>query len=88
MQWPNTVTNNTIGFYISYNAHDTGIYGCDTTAIVIGDMEKFYILNGNHFEALKDRSLEYCLEYFELNVTQANKRSEHDINVSELIKKK
>lgn len=40
------------GWYVSYNNCDTGVYGCDTTAIVIGQMEKFLVLNGNHCEPI------------------------------------
>lgn len=53
------------GYYISYNAVDSRIYGDVTTAIVVGDAEKFYVLLGNHREALTKMScLEDCLTYF------------------------
>ncbi len=39
------------GFYVSYNAKDISIYGTDTTALVIGQMQAFYILDGNHMAA-------------------------------------
>lgn len=55
------------GFYISYNNADIDIYGEATTAIVIGQMEKFYILRGNHqqqYAKLMDKGLEACLLYF------------------------
>lgn len=34
--------------YISFNFADQHIYGDITTAIVIGQMQRFYILNGDH----------------------------------------
>lgn len=50
--------------YVSYNFADRSIYGSDTTAIVIGQMQRFYILNGNHVEALKGKDFTQCMEYF------------------------
>lgn len=79
---PLHVPNDTIhgeGFYISYNAHDSGIYGSDTTALVVGQMEAFYILNGDHMGEYFRRigaGFEACLEYFEENIEQINKYSE------------
>lgn len=57
------------GWYISYNNHDYDTYGCDTTAIVLGQMQKFFILNGDHCEKLLDAvkvkdPLESALAYF------------------------
>lgn len=36
------------GFYVSYNSHDRDSYGDVTTALVLGQMQKFFILNGDH----------------------------------------
>ncbi|ABQ28941.1 hypothetical protein [Acidiphilium cryptum] len=44
---PNLILNGN-GFYVSYNDFDRGIYGGDTTALVLGQMERFFILNGDH----------------------------------------
>lgn len=80
--FPVTVPNSTIdggGFYISYNDHDTSIYGSDTTALVLGQMEKFYILNGDHrakYEKLIESGFDACMEYFKANIHLINKRSE------------
>ena len=67
------------GFYVSYNSHDIAVYGDVTTALVIGQMQKFHILNGNHKEEyakiIKD-GYEKCLEYFKKNITQINKYSD------------
>jgi len=66
------------GFYVSYNGHDTAIYGDVTTALVRGQMEAFYILNGDHmrrYAELIDAGLEACMEYFGENIDQINKRS-------------
>jgi hypothetical protein len=75
-------------FYISFNDTDIGTYGDDTTAIVIGVMERFYILNGDHSKALneaaKSGGLQHCLDYFFANVAQANKLSEHNLTPEQL----
>lgn len=36
------------GFYVSYNDYDRVFYGGVITALVLGQMEVFLILNGNH----------------------------------------
>lgn len=63
------------GFYISYNNHDVDIYGSDTTALVLGQMEEFLILNGNHIEGYRKLSglpfSEY-LKYFRKNEKYMN----------------
>lgn len=67
------------GFYVSYNSYDIGIYGDVTTALVLGQMQKFYILNGNHSEEYKKiikDGFEKCLEYFNKNISQINKYSD------------
>ncbi len=67
------------GFYVSYNDRDTHVYGCDTTALVVGQMERFYILNGDHrtqYAALVGAGLHACLAYFEDHLHQANHRSD------------
>jgi len=61
-------------FYISY-CWRTSDYGCVTTAIVIGQMKHFYILNGDHREHYSD-NLEQCLEYFKQNDDLRNKYSD------------
>jgi len=61
------------GFYISYNDHDIDTYGCKTTAFVIGQMEGFLILNGDHREAysvLIPLGFDACLAYFMANVAK------------------
>lgn len=68
------------GFYVSYNVVDRRIYGCDTTALVLGQMERFYILNGDHREAysrLIGKGFNECLDYFMNNIKAANEYSEH-----------
>lgn len=87
---PNTVTKPKTGnrdeFYISYNNRDIADYGCDTTALVYGQMLEFYILNGDHQAAYKpliEKGWEVCLEYFKQNAGQMNKLSDipgvHDV---------
>lgn len=75
---PNTTIDGS-GFYISYNDHDTGIYGSDTTALVLGQMEKFYILKGDHraqYLPLIDQGFDACLAYFKANAQDVHKHSD------------
>lgn len=75
---PNRVTQ-AAGFYVSYNDHDTSIYGSDTTALVLGQMERFYILKGDHRQAyakLIPCGFEACLSYFKCNFDQAHPYSD------------
>lgn len=67
------------GFYISYNSRDTNIYRSDTTALVLGQMQKFYILNGNHAEAYKKiarEGFQKCMEYFLEHAEKVNNYSD------------
>lgn len=67
------------GFYISYNNHDIDIYGDVTTALVVGQMEKFYILNGDHSEKYKKlikEGFEKCFEYYKDNIKYTNRHSD------------
>lgn len=68
------------GFYVSYNSHDRDSYGDVTTALVLGQMEKFFILNGDHragyTAAAAEGGFEKCLEYFKKNPGLVNKYSE------------
>ena len=75
---PNTIIDGT-GFYVSYNDHDIGIYGTDTTALVAGQMEKFYILKGDHraqYQPLIAKGFDACLAYFKENVRDAHEYSD------------
>jgi len=72
------------GFHVSYNDIDTdeSLYGCPTTALVFGQMQAFYILNGNHLEEyakLISEGFDACLAYFNENIDQINKRSDKPI---------
>ena len=67
------------GFYVSYNAHDFSVYGSDTTALVVGQMQKFYILNGDHRESYSifvKQGFEACLSYFKAHISEINKFSD------------
>ncbi len=66
---PNTVKE-CEGFYVSHNSQDTAVYGCETTALVLGQMERFFILKGDHrrqYEARITLGLNACLDYFRTN---------------------
>ena len=67
-------------YYISYNSSSSG-YGTDTTAIVIGDdIGVYLVLCGNHkeqYEAIQDKTLQNCIDYFIDNIDQAHKFSDH-----------
>lgn len=56
------------GFHISYNSRDVNIYGDVTTALVLGQTQKSYILNGDHRKQYKEiiqQGFEACLAYYE-----------------------
>lgn len=75
---PNTVAYGE-GFYVSYNDHDLGIYGCDTTALVWGQMQKFYILKGDHraqYAPFIGRGFDACLAYYKANLQDAHDHSD------------
>lgn len=65
-------------FYISYNNRDIGVYGSETTALVIGNMEKFLVLDGNHAKAYLEfrEDLHACIDYFKRNISLVNKFSD------------
>lgn len=70
------------GFYISFNKYDSHIYGDVTTALVVGQGEKFYILNGDHREnyfPLISLGFDACFEYFKSNSDKINKYSDKEI---------
>jgi len=60
-------------WYISYNNHDHASYGCDTTALVLGQGEYFLILKGDHrsefqeivstHKLMEGTRLRRCLKY-------------------------
>lgn len=69
---PNRVDNTPTGYYVSYNNYDKGIYGCDTTAIVINKTSAFLILNGDHRDNLRGLSLADACDYFHANSDKKN----------------
>lgn len=67
------------GFFVSYNNYDTELYGSETTALVLGQMQKFYILNGDHrkqYAEIINQGFQACLSYFKDNMMNVNKHSE------------
>ena len=78
VQVPNVITEGD-GFFVSFNDRDSAIYGSDTTALVFGQMQAFYILNGDHraaYSALIPQGFDACLDYFKANIAGANKFSD------------
>ncbi|WP_234041628.1 hypothetical protein [Erythrobacter aureus] len=76
---PNQITSEADEFYVSFNSRDWRIYGGDTTALVWGQMQKFYILNGDHtaaYKTLEGQGWEAHLAYFRENYDQINKLSD------------
>ena len=74
---PNQIVSYDTNFYISHNNYDNRIYGCDTTALVVtGKGSRFFILDGDHSEQLKNKSFKDCLCYFHGNKRLLNKLSE------------
>lgn len=66
-------------FYISFNDSDENFYGHPTTALVWGQMQRFFILNGDHrdaYAALLPQGWDACFDYFRSNVAQANRYSD------------
>jgi hypothetical protein len=73
---PNIITEKE-DYYISYNPVDVSTYGDVTTAIVVGQMEHFYILNGNHYKTLCSmKSFDECIAYFNANLHLKSRFSE------------
>lgn len=67
------------GFYVSYNGYDVRIYGDVTTALVLGQMQKFFILNGDHREEYKriiQDGFDKCMKYYMKNISLNNKYSD------------
>lgn len=75
---PNSVMDG-VGFYVSYNDHDISVYGCDTTALVVGQMTKFFILKGDHraqYSRLIGHGLEACMSYFKAHLAERHNHSD------------
>jgi len=56
------------GFYISHLPYSpNGDYGCETTALVLGQMQRFFILKGDHrkqFAEVFDKGFTACFKYY------------------------
>lgn len=69
------------GFYISYNNYDIAEYGCATTALVVGQMQKFFILKGDHRDAYNkvfSEGFDACLSYYKDNLSLSHPHSKED----------
>jgi hypothetical protein len=77
------------GFYISYNNQDVqdSMFGCITTALVTDQMDRFYILNGDHrvdYRLIIALGYNECLNYYNLNKGLHNKRTDTDASLASL----
>lgn len=72
-------------WFISYNNYDRADYGCDTTALVLGQGECFFILNGDHREGFRNEieaadfcnpALVRCLAYLHKHKDVLNSKSD------------
>ena len=86
---PNRVTAHSEEFYVSYNNYDRSTYGSDTTALVVGQRQRFYVLNGNHEKQLTNKSFDECLNYVHDHSNLLNKFSdklpERGLSVKEIL---
>lgn len=79
---PVTIPNRVVDcgdFYISYNNYDIAAYGCATTALVVGQMEIFFILKGDHrsaYDQLIKFGFDACFTYFLNHLDQKHKYSD------------
>lgn len=69
------------GFYVSYSSYyqDVAVYGSDTTALVVGQMQLFFILDGDHrkqYKELIEQGFGACLKYYKDNISRSNKYSD------------
>jgi hypothetical protein len=64
-------------FYVSYLPYSED-YGSNTTALVVGQMQRFYILNGDfrkEYSALIPHGFEKCYEFFKNNLEHRNEKN-------------
>lgn len=72
------------GFYVSYNPEPFDLFeDCmpEETALVYGEMQAFYILEGDHREEYSKRlrdGWDSCFEYFRSNLNQISPYSDRD----------
>jgi len=76
-------------FYVSFKYEDS-YYGSKTTALVVGQMQRFFILNGDfrkEYSELIPQGFEKCYEFFKNNIEHRNKHNHHEeiVPVEDLI---
>lgn len=75
---PNQITKHSDEFYVSFNG-STAIYGSETTALVRGQMQRFFILIGDHqkaYAALIPKGWDACLAYYQDNIALSHHHSD------------
>ena len=75
---PNNTVTEAKDFYVSHLRYSADYEG-ETTALVVGQMEHFYILKGNHeanYKKLIPEGFDACLKYFKDNIAQIHEYSE------------
>jgi len=88
---PNKVLNDSPDalFYVSYLS-DEGWYGSDTTALVVGQMQRFYILNGDfreQYSELIPQGFKACYDFFKDNLEHRNEKNRDIIEPLEDLEK-
>lgn len=85
MKPTNTTKEMSPHWYVSYNPSSRD-YGCDTTALVLGQGEHFLTLEGDHREALhaimddaKPFTLTRCLRYVDDNKDKLHEMSDDSV---------
>jgi len=70
----NTISNDAKDFHVSFNP-DSRDYGCETTALVIGNHQIFFVIDGDHRADMKG-SLSDCLLHVYRNADKLNNASD------------
>ena len=64
---PNITSHRSEDYYVSY-LEKSADYGCETTALVLGQMQLFWVLKGDHREGLEGKALQDAMQYVSTHV--------------------
>ena len=76
-------------FYVSYLPHSED-YGSNTTALVVGQMQRFFILNGDfrkQYNELIPLGFKACYDFFKANLEHRNIKNRDKIEPLEDLEK-